>query len=118
MVFYMMLSAAIALAVLFLIFGDLALPQTARGWIGFSGVAIGSTIGTLTFFCAVPILGAVRATMISNIEPLLGIVFAVLILGERISLIQGVGIALVLAAIVAMELKSKSSSASSAPATR
>ena len=34
--------------------------------------------------------------MISNVEPLLGIIFAVLILGEHVSVLQGVGIALVL----------------------
>jgi drug/metabolite transporter (DMT)-like permease len=43
--------------------------------------------------------------MISNVEPLLGIIFAVLILGEHVSVLQGIGIAVVLAAIVAMELK-------------
>lgn len=102
-VFYMMLSAALTLAILFAIFGSWASPGTFSGWLGFAGVAIGSTIGTLTFFCAVPILGVVRATMISNLEPLLGIVFAVLVLGERISVVQGTGIGIVLAAILAME---------------
>ena len=43
--------------------------------------------------------------MISNVEPLLGIIFAVLILGEHVSVLRGVGIALVLASIVAMEVK-------------
>ena len=104
-VFYMMLSAAITLALLFTMFGTLALPSTTSGWVGFGGVAIGSTVGTLAFFCAVPILGAVRATMLTNIEPLLGIGFAMLILGERVSLVQGVGIAIVLISIVAMELR-------------
>ena len=102
-VFYMMLSAAAVLAILFAFFGSWALPSSASGWLGFAGVAIGSTIGTLTFFCAVPILGAVRATMVSNLEPLLGILFAVLILEESIAFIQGAGIAIVLAAIVTME---------------
>lgn len=104
-IFYMMLSASIVLALPLLAFGTIALPETTSGWIGFGGVAIGYTFGTLAFFCAVPILGAVRSTMISNIEPLLGIVFALMILGERVSPLQGVGIALVLASIVVMELK-------------
>jgi drug/metabolite transporter (DMT)-like permease len=33
-------------------------------------------------------IGIVRATMISNLEPLLGILFAVAILGEALSLPQ------------------------------
>jgi drug/metabolite transporter (DMT)-like permease len=104
-VFYMMLSTAIALALLFLFFGTVELPTTASGWFGFTGVAISSTIGTLAFFCAVPMIGTVRSTMISNVEPLLGIILAVLILGEKISMLQIGGVAMVLASIVAMELK-------------
>ncbi len=104
-IFYMMLSASITLALPLLAFGTIALPETLSGWIGFGGVAVGYTVGTLAFFCAVPILGAVRSTMISNIEPLLGIIFALVILGERVSPLQGVGIALVLASIVVKELK-------------
>ena len=41
--------------------------------------------------------------MISNLEPLLGILFAVALLGEALSLPQKLGIALVLGSIVAME---------------
>jgi drug/metabolite transporter (DMT)-like permease len=102
-VFYMMGSAATALALLFSMFGSWASPTTVMGWLGFAGVAAGSTVGTLAFFCAVPILGAVRATMISNLEPILGIMFAVLILQEHVSLVQWTGIAIVLAAILFME---------------
>jgi drug/metabolite transporter (DMT)-like permease len=103
-VLYMMLSAAITLGLLFPFFGSFALPATATGWLGFAGVAIGSTVGTLAFFCAVPILGTVRATMISNLEPLLGILFAMLIVGERLSLLQYAGIAMVLGSIVTMNM--------------
>ncbi len=103
-VFYMALSAAITLVIAFVFCGDLELPATATGWLGFAGVALGSTVGTLAFFCAVPMIGAVRATMISNIEPLLGILFAVVLLGETLSALQMAGIATVLASIVAMEL--------------
>lgn len=104
-VFHMMLSASLALAALFTLFGSFALPHTTTGWLGFGGVALCSTIGTLAFFCAVPMIGTVRATMISNVEPLIGILFAVVILGERLSMAQGAGIALVLVSIAAMEMK-------------
>ena len=56
-------------------------------------------------FGAIPLLGAVRAAMITNLEPVLGIAFAMLILGERMSPVQGTGIALVIASIFAMEMK-------------
>jgi drug/metabolite transporter (DMT)-like permease len=47
----------------------------------------------------------VRAAMITNLEPVLGILFAMLILGERISPVQGTGIGLVIASIFALEMK-------------
>ena len=102
---YMMLSAALCLSVLCLAQGDVKLPATAEGWLGFSGVALSHTIGTLTFFGAIPLLGAVRAAMITNLEPVLGILFAMLILSERLSPVQAAGIALVIASIFAMEMK-------------
>jgi drug/metabolite transporter (DMT)-like permease len=102
---YMMLSAAVCLSVFVLARGDVKLPSAGEGWLGFGGVALSHTIGTLTFFGAIPLLGAVRAAMITNLEPVLGIVFAMLILGERMSPLQGIGIALVIGSIFAMEIK-------------
>jgi drug/metabolite transporter (DMT)-like permease len=101
---YMMLSAAVCLVLLSLAQGDLKLPVTPEGWFGFAGVAATHTIGTLAFFAAIPLLGAVRATMITNLEPVLGIVFAMLILGERLSPAQATGIAIVICSIFAMEM--------------
>jgi drug/metabolite transporter (DMT)-like permease len=101
---YMMLSAAVSLLIIFPFFGTLAVPTTGLGWLGFAGVAIGATTGTLTFFYGMTFIGAARAAMISNIEPVIGIVFAMAILGEQLSLIQGFGIALVLGSIVSMEI--------------
>jgi drug/metabolite transporter (DMT)-like permease len=99
-VFYMMLSAVITLTAIFVLFGETRVPATSSGWLGFGGVALCSTVGTLAFFCAVPMIGAVRATMISNVEPLLGIVFAACLLGESISVFQIVGVVMVLVSIV------------------
>jgi drug/metabolite transporter (DMT)-like permease len=103
--FYMMLSAAITLAIVFLLFGTLVLPTTELAWMGFTGVAVASTAGTLTFLCGMPYVGAARAAMISNLEPVLGVLFAMTVLGERVTPLQGTGIALVLGSIVAMELR-------------
>jgi drug/metabolite transporter (DMT)-like permease len=100
---YMMLSAAASLVAICIIQGDLRLPVTLQGWTGFGGVAIAYTIGTVTFFAAIPFLGAVRAAMISNLEPVLGILFAMAVLGEGVSLLQAMGIVLVIGSIFAME---------------
>lgn len=99
---YMMLSAALVLTG-FAVTQGMRWPVATMGWIGCAGVAIAYTIGTTTFFAAIPLLGAVRAAMISNLEPVLGILFAMAILGETVSPLQGLGIATVIGSIFAME---------------
>ena len=100
---YMMIGAAVVLVIVSAARGGMVLPANSIGWIGFAGVAFAYTLGTLTFFGAIPLLGALRAAMITNLEPVLGVLFAVAILDERISLLQGVGIVLVIASIFAFE---------------
>jgi drug/metabolite transporter (DMT)-like permease len=101
--FYMMLSAAVTLSILFAVFGQTALPTTVLSWIGFVGVAFGATIGTITFISGMAHIGAARAAMISSVEPVLGVLFAVAVLGERVTLVQAGGIIMVFAAIATME---------------
>jgi drug/metabolite transporter (DMT)-like permease len=99
----MMISAAVALGVLFEMFGTLALPTTTLAWTGFIGVAIAATAGTLAFLCGMAYVGAARAAMISNLEPVICVLFAIAILGERVTLVQSIGIAMVIGAIFVME---------------
>ena len=109
--FWMMLAAAVVLSVLSLALSDIRPPSTAEGWLGLGGVAIAHTVGTIAFFVSLPLLGAVRAAMITNLEPVLGVLFAMMMLGERVSPLQGIGIALVIAAIFAMEIRPASAKA-------
>ena len=51
-VYYMMLAAALVLTPVSLVQDGMALPTTSGGSVGFTGVAIAYTIGTLTFFGA------------------------------------------------------------------
>ena len=101
--FYMMVSAAATLAVFFSIYGSLALPTTGQGWMGFIGVAIAATTGTLAFMCGMAHVGAARAAMITNLEPVVGVLFAIIILGEKVTPLQGIGILIVIGAIFVME---------------
>ena len=102
--FYMMASAAVALIIIFPFFATIALPETASGWLGFLGVAIAATTGTVTFVSGMALIGAVRAAMISNLEPVLGVVFAMIIVGEELTMMQAAGIILVLSSIISMEV--------------
>jgi drug/metabolite transporter (DMT)-like permease len=98
--FFMMLSAAVALAILFALFGTLALPTTTLGWTGFIGVAVAATTGTLSFVGGMAYVGATRAAVITNLEPVLGVLFALAVLKERITFYQGLGIAVVIGSIL------------------
>jgi drug/metabolite transporter (DMT)-like permease len=81
-----------------------ALPSGTVGWLGLGGAGVGITVGLLTFLAAFRFIGAVRATMMSNVEPLFGILFAVVLLGERLHPSQWAGVVLVVAALVLFEM--------------
>lgn len=101
--FHMMLGAAAVLSVPLALNGGLALPHTATGWLGVLGVSVAATFGTIAFFSGMARIGAIRAAMISNLEPVLGIAVAMVLVGERIDWPQAVGLLLVVGAIFGME---------------
>lgn len=83
--------------------GAWSLPAGIVGWLGLAGAGGGVTIGLVAFFAAFRFIGPVRATMLSNVEPVLGVLFAVAVLGERLTGLQWAGVALVVAALTLFE---------------
>jgi drug/metabolite transporter (DMT)-like permease len=83
--------------------GAWALPSNAVGWIGIAAAGLGIGVGFLTFFAAFRYVGAVRATMLTNVEPLLSILIAALILGERLEASRWAGVAVVIGALLLFE---------------
>ena len=61
--------------------------------------------GYITFFSGLRIIGPVRASILLNAEPVYTIALAALFLGERLSLIQLFGAALVITGIVLITCK-------------
>jgi drug/metabolite transporter (DMT)-like permease len=57
----------------------------------------------LAFFAAFRYISPVRATMISNLEPLLGVLIAVAVLGEHLGGWQWLGVGVVVAGLVLFE---------------
>ncbi len=79
--------------------GDYALPEVAVGWWGFA-LAIGFYIvGQLTNFAALRLAEPAAAALVYNLEPLVAIVAAAVILGEVLETTQYAGGALVIAAL-------------------
>jgi drug/metabolite transporter (DMT)-like permease len=83
--------------------GAWSIPIGVVGWLGLAGAGGGVTVGLVAFFAACQFIGPVRATMLSNVEPLLGVLFAVAVLGERLSGLQWTGVMLAVAALALFE---------------
>src|SRR5262249_7576946 len=54
----------------------------------------------IAFYFALPRAGAPRSSLVLNVEPVFTVLFAVWLLGETMSALQGAGAALIVAAIV------------------
>ncbi len=83
--------------------GGWALPSGALGWTAVVAAGFCIAIGLAAFFAAYRHIGVLRATMVSNIEPLLGVFFAMAVLGETLDAVQWLGAAMVIGALVLLE---------------
>lgn len=76
-------------------------PQSGWGWFGIGGlVAVSSVLAIFCFFAGVQRVGAATGSMLATIEPVTTITLAALVLGEPITLIQALGGAFILSAVL------------------
>lgn len=85
------------------LFGSVQLPQTGVGWFGVFSNALAATTAWICFILGAKIIGAGRASMITTIEPLLAVLMAALLFGERLTGLQWFGLAVVLFALSVLE---------------
>src|SRR5581483_5405294 len=78
---------------------EMLLPPTVHGLVGLAGVIATYFIGVIAFFAALKRIGAVRTALLSQLEPVVSVLAAILILQEHVTAVQAVGIALVMAAL-------------------
>ena len=99
-----MSGAALSFCVLALAGGQLALPTTAGAWAAGLAIAVLPTMVAISFFmAALPRIGGARAALLSTLEPVITVLLAVALLGDRLSALQVVGGALVLIAVVVVQ---------------
>ena len=97
-------GAAVAFCLLASLNGQLLLPRTSNGWlVGFAIVVIPTMVAISFFLAGLPRIGANRAALLSTWEPVITVLLAVLLLGDRLSAVQVVGGALVLLAVVVVQ---------------
>jgi drug/metabolite transporter (DMT)-like permease len=99
-----MSGAAIAFCILAALNHELALPRNEGGWaVGF-GIALFPTMIAISLFLAgLPRIGAARAALLSTWEPVVTVFLAVVILGDRLSLMQVLGGVLVIIAVIVVQ---------------
>lgn len=77
--------------------GSLVLEMAPVGWLSILGIAVFPTLfGVIGFFAGLRLIGATNASIISMLEPLITVLLSALLLGERITALQGFGGAVLL----------------------
>jgi drug/metabolite transporter (DMT)-like permease len=102
---YSLLSSTVILAGTSLLTWNWVPPQTAYGWVALVIVSATVTIAVLTLFQSIHRVGPFRSALIMNLEPLLATVMSALLLGELITPLQAVGGGIMLAALVAFQMR-------------
>ena len=95
------LAGGTALFAVFLIFmGGPTGTFTLQAFLKVGGSAVALTVGYVTFFAGLGIIGPVKTSMLLNAEPIYTIILAAILLGDRLSFIQWVGGTLVIMGII------------------
>jgi probable blue pigment (indigoidine) exporter len=79
-------------------------PQSSLGWLALLGMSITSTAAVFFIVVSTMRIGPFRTALIMNLEPLTAMVLSALLLGQVITPVQGLGSAIMLAALVAFQL--------------
>jgi len=102
---YVCLSAGLAFLIYGVASGALNLSISTEGWLSIIGIAVFPTIfGVLGFFAGLRLIGPTNASIISMLEPLITVLLSVLLLGERVTAVQGLGGAVLLSGAVILQL--------------
>jgi len=102
-------GAAVTLAAASAALGDLRPGElTVAGWGWLAALAAVSTVGAISlFFAGLRRVGPTTASILSTVEPLVTVVLAFLVFGETLGIVQTLGGALVLAAVVTLARRSR-----------
>jgi len=96
------ISSALMLPLLIWFHPGLPASDTGLFWLIVTGITIG--IANLGMFFGVKYLGSFRFSLFTNVEPIFTLLFSVLILGEGMSAIQGLGFVIVIASLTLYQL--------------
>jgi drug/metabolite transporter (DMT)-like permease len=99
-----MVGAAIGFGSIAFVTHELRLPVTLGGWAVVAALAVLPTMLAITLFLGgLPRVGASRAALLSTWEPVVTVMLAAVLLGDRLSVVQVIGGLLVLLAVVVVQ---------------
>lgn len=101
---HMLAVSAVIYVVGSAILGNFALPHTTSGWVGFIGTQITFTFSIVCVFIVLSMIGPLRTSLTMNIEPVMTMTLGYLILAQTLKAWQLFGFALVIGAVLAVEL--------------
>ncbi len=77
------------------------------GWLAFAGSNLFYVAATFALFTAVHMIGPLRTAIIDNSSPIWAMLFAFGLLGELLTVIQMIGAAMVVAALITLQIAQK-----------
>jgi drug/metabolite transporter (DMT)-like permease len=80
-------------------------PATALGWLALVGLGVTTTVGILAVYVSTVRIGPFRTALFMNFEPLLTAIGSAAFLGEVLTPVQVLGGTIMLAALVAFQLR-------------
>lgn len=89
----------VAMAAYLPIFGGAVMPAGVEGWIGLIGATVCYILGFVLMFVAIKLLPPSQTAVMMNIEPVVSLFAAILVLGETIAPLQWLGVAIMLSAL-------------------
>ena len=102
--FFMILGAAVSSMLAVLLWRGFVWPVTTTGWLGASMTVVTFAAAITLYFMGLARIGAVRASILGNLEPVVTILAAVVILAERPKLVQLLGTAMIVGAIFLLHI--------------
>ena len=96
---YMAATAALTFVLITILFGEFRLPTTETGWWGFIDTNLVYAAAMIGYFVAISMIGPGKTTLYSNIEPLIAIGAAFILLDQVLSPLQILGVVVVVGAL-------------------
>jgi len=102
---YTLWSSMLIFAALSLAAWDWHWPQSASGWTAFAGIGFTTTAAILALYVSTQRIGPFRTALYMNLEPLMTAVLSAIVLGDRLTPLQILGGAVMIAALFFFQVR-------------